>query len=95
LGVAAFHSRRTKRLKALFDALPEHVQRQVRANYQLFKKNPRHPSLQFKQIGKRDPSIYSARAGIHHRAIGFLEGDTVTWFWIGSHEDYDKLRPHL
>jgi mRNA-degrading endonuclease RelE of RelBE toxin-antitoxin system len=90
-----FQSRRTKRFKALFDALPERAQRQARADYQLFKLNPRHPGLQFKQIGKRDPSIYSARAGDHYRAIGFLNGDTVTWFWIGTHEEYNKLYPHL
>lgn len=90
-----FHSRRTKRFRALFDMLPERARRQAIADYQLFKQNPRHPGLQFKQIGKRDPSIYSARAGEHYRAIGFLEGDTITWFWIGSHEDYNKFSAHL
>ena len=74
------HSRRTKRFRALLDALPDHVQRQTRDGYQLFKRNPWHPSLQFKSIGKRDPSIYSARVGMHYRVIGFLEGETVTWF---------------
>jgi hypothetical protein len=72
-----FRSRRTKHFRALFDALPERAQRQASADYQLFKQNPRHPRLQFKQIGKRDPSIYSARAGDHYRAIGFLNGDTI------------------
>ncbi|WIG60022.1 MAG: hypothetical protein OJF49_002770 [Ktedonobacterales bacterium] len=90
-----FHSQRTKRFRTLFDALPKRAQRQARADYQLFKQNPRHPSLQFKPIGKRDPSIYSARAGEHYRAIGILDGDTVTWFWIGTHEDYNKLAPRL
>jgi hypothetical protein len=90
-----FRSRRTKQFKTLFDALPEQAQRQARANYALFKSNPRHPSLQFKSIGRRDPSLYSARAGAHYRAIGFLNGDTVTWFWIGSHEAYNQLAPRL
>jgi len=26
-----------------------------------------------------------------HRAIGVLEGDTVTWFWIGSHDEYEHF----
>lgn len=60
-----------------------------------YKKDPRYPGLQFKQIGKRDPSIYSARASDHYRVIGFLEGDTVTWFWVGTHEEYNKLWPRL
>ena len=90
-----FRSRRTKRFRALFEALPEHAQRQAIADYQLFRQNPRHPGLQFKQIGKRALSIYSARADEHYRAIGFLDGDTITWFWIGSHEKYDKLPTRL
>lgn len=90
-----FHSRRTKRFKALFDALPEQAKRQAHEDYELFKQNPRHPGLQFKQIGKKDSTIYSARAGTHYRAIGFLNGDTVTWFWIGTHEEYNKIAPRM
>jgi len=26
-----------------------------------------------------------------YRALGILEGDTVTWFWIGSHKDYERF----
>jgi hypothetical protein len=36
-------------------------------------------------------SIYSARVGLGHRALGLRESDTITWFWIGSHADYDTL----
>jgi len=23
--------------------------------------------------------------------LGILEGDTMTWFWIGSHDDYERF----
>jgi len=23
--------------------------------------------------------------------LGILEGDTVTWFWIGSHDEYERF----
>jgi hypothetical protein len=40
-------------------------------------------------------SAYSVRIGVHWRAPGYREtvlGEAVvTWFWIGSHADYDKL----
>ena len=50
------------------------------------KKTPRHPSLHFKKVGK----VWSARVGIHHRAIATeIEGGFL-WVWIGSHADYDK-----
>jgi hypothetical protein len=50
--------------------------------------------LRFKQVWS-DPSIYSARVGISDRAAGALDGDTVIWFWIGTHADYDTLLEHL
>ncbi|WP_442947818.1 hypothetical protein [Nostoc sp.] len=27
----------------------------------------------------------------NYRAIWVLEGNTVTWFWIGSHDDYESF----
>jgi hypothetical protein len=29
------------------------------------------------------------------RALGLLESDTMYWFWIGSHAEYDRLLEHL
>lgn len=86
-----FASRRTRRFHDLLAALPEDAQRQAREAYVLFKRNPRHPSLHFKRISPSDPSLYSARVGEHYRAIGLLEGDTVYWTWIGTHEEYNKV----
>ena len=70
--------------------LPQDVQRHADKAYQLWRSNPQHPSLQFKRIDPQDP-IYSVRVGKQYRALGWLESDTVTWFWIGSHADYDNL----
>jgi hypothetical protein len=75
----------------MFSALPPDRQRQVRAAYRLFRDNPRHRSLQFKRVSASDPSLYSARIGAHDRALGLLEGDTVTRVWVGSHEDYNTV----
>jgi len=70
--------------------LPGDVQLQTKKAYELWQKDPYHDSLQFKRIHSKRP-IYSVRIGIHWRAIGIKEEDTLTWFWIGSHADYDKL----
>jgi mRNA-degrading endonuclease RelE of RelBE toxin-antitoxin system len=86
-----FHSRRTKRFRALYGALPSDVQRQARDAYRLFRQNPRHPSLQFKPVSASDPTLYSARVGSHYRVIGKLKGDSVTWDWIGSHDAYNRV----
>lgn len=71
-----------------FAQLPEHVRQQARKAYKLFKQNPHHPSLHFKQIHS---SVYSIRITKNYRALGDWEGDEITWYWIGTHADYDKL----
>lgn len=84
-------SKITQQFLKQFRALPAAAQHQTRQAYKLFMQNPRHGSLQFKCIDPREPPTYSARIGDHYRAVGTLEGDTVIWFWIGSHETYNKL----
>jgi hypothetical protein len=74
--------------------LPEQIRRQAREAYKLFKENPYHPSLRFKQIHPRKP-VYSVRINIDYRAVGTRDGDEIVWFWIGSHTDYEKLIPRL
>lgn len=70
--------------------LPEQVRADADAAYRFWKDNPRHPSLQFKRVDP-DAPIYSVRVGRGYRALGWLEDDTITWFWIGNHDDYDRL----
>ena len=84
----------TRSFRELFAALPARVQEQARESYRLFRNNPRHPGLHFKQA-HADPPTYSARVSIGYRAAGVLEGDTITWFWIGTHAEYDKLIARL
>ena len=83
-------SRTTRRFRQLFGILPSQVQRQAREAYKLFVQNPSHPGLHFKKVHS-DPSTYSARVGISYRAVGARDGDTIVWFWIGSHADYALL----
>ena len=79
-----------------FQRLPERVQRAARKNYKLWKTNPAHPSLEFKPV-KGIKQVYSIRTGIGWRAVGALkkEEDTIVWFWIGSHSEYDKFLKSL
>jgi hypothetical protein len=74
----------------LFRALPSEVQEQARKNYRLWRSNPSHPSLHFKRVHPREP-LYSVRIGIGWRALGLRDDNGITWFWIGSHADYDRL----
>jgi hypothetical protein len=73
-----------------YASLPEDIKRSARKAYQLWADNPFHPSLRFKCINHEE-NIWSVRITRGYRAIGFLEGHTVTWFWIGSHDMYERF----
>jgi hypothetical protein len=84
------NSRLTEDFVACFRRLPEEIKSLARKNYRLWRANPSHPSLQFKRVNQKEP-IYSVRVGSGYRAVGLLEANTISWFWIGTHADYDQL----
>lgn len=72
-----------------FDALPGNVQKLARNKYALWKQDPYHPSLHFEE---RHNGICVVRIGDHYRALGLREADVIAWFWIGTHEEYNRFR---
>jgi hypothetical protein len=70
-----------------YEALPEAVRLLADKSFELLKADPRHPSLQFKRVGR----FRSVRVGLHYRALGVDVPDGVLWFWIGTHAEYDAL----
>ena len=83
-------SRTTERFRKVFEKLSPPIQEQAKETYRLFEQNPSYPSLRFKKIHKSEDT-YSVRISQDYGALGVLEGDTIIWFWIGSHADYDQL----
>ena len=80
----------TSRFRKAYDRLPKRIQRQANEAYTLFEKDHRHPSLRYKKVHP-NKQIYSVRISQSYRALGILEGDEMIWFWIGSHEDYERM----
>lgn len=70
-----------------YNDLPSEIKELADKNYLLLKENPFHPSLHFKKID----NYYSVRVGLKYRALGIAANEDVLWFWIGSHNDYDRL----
>jgi hypothetical protein len=66
--------------------LPSDVQNLADQTYARLKRDPRHPSVHFKKVGR----FWSVRVGTHHRALA-VEATDGLWFWIGTHADYDGL----
>ena len=70
-----------------FDQLPAAVQSLARKNFALLKRDPSHPSLHFKKVGR----YRSARVGLHYRVLAVEDGMDFIWVWIGTHDEYDRL----
>lgn len=84
----------TAKFRALFAAAPGPVQLKIREAYRLWAENPRHPSLRFKKVHDTLP-VYSVRVDLDWCAVGVLREDTMIWFWVGSHDEYERLIKQL
>ncbi len=83
-------SRTTGTFWRLFHRLPAPVRVQAAKAYRQWRDDPHHPGLRFKRVHASEP-IYSLRVSRNVRALGLREGDTITWFWIGTHDDYERM----
>lgn len=72
-----------------YSSLDEQTRRRAKRAYELWAENPFHPSLRFKCINSQE-NIWSVRVTRSVRAVGVMDDDTVTWFWIGGHDDYER-----
>ena len=84
----------TNKFRKCLEKLPTRIQAKARSAYHLWLENPNHPSLQYKQIHSMSP-IYAVRISLGYRALEILEDDTMVWFWIGSHEEYNSMIKNL
>ena len=55
--------------------------------FALLRADPNHPSLHFKRVGR----YWSARVGRKHRVLAVEQAEGLIWFWIGRHEEYERL----
>jgi hypothetical protein len=69
----------------MYRALPDEVRSQARKAFLLFREDPSHPSLRFKPL-RGYPDFWT----LSYRALCRRDGETVHWFWIGSHADFDR-----
>jgi mRNA-degrading endonuclease RelE of RelBE toxin-antitoxin system len=80
-------------LPSFWDAyrkLDPSVRVRIKKAYELWLNDPFHPSLRFKCINQPE-NIWAVRVSRGYRVVGVLDGDTVTWFWAGSHDDYERF----
>ena len=73
-----------------FDSLPHEAKILAIKAFYLWSENPYNSGLNFKKLNSQN-SLYSVRIGLNWRAIGKKYPDYILWYWIGSHEEYNKM----
>jgi hypothetical protein len=68
--------------------LPAEVRRLADQKFELLKGDPHHSSIRLKKVGQ----FWAARIGLHCRALAKERTDGLVWFWIGTHEEYNKFQ---
>jgi hypothetical protein len=86
-------SRGTAEFWKLYGRLSPEAKHAARNAYQKFRQSPGHPGLRLERL-QCDPRLWSVRVTLNYRAAAFREGDTWIWFWIGTHQDFDRHFPH-
>jgi len=76
-----------KSFRKRFETLPPEIRELARKNFKLWLRDPHHRSIQFKKVAR----FWSARIGRNYRALATMEGERVEWFWIGPHDEYERL----
>jgi len=88
-------SRTRKSFWRNFDELPQAVRKRAAFAYRQFVADPTHPSLQFKQVHPTLP-VWSVRITASYRAVGVrTKPDTIVWFFVGTHAEYERLLASL
>jgi hypothetical protein len=71
----------------VLESLPKGARALADAKFALCEGDPFHPSLALKAKGE----VWTADVGRSYRAIAHRDGNDFHWFWIGTHEAYNKL----
>jgi hypothetical protein len=82
-----FRSQALARFWECYDRLPEDIQARADKQFTLFTHDPFHASLRLKPVGP----FWSVRITRAYRALALRREDEFIWFWIGAHEEYERL----
>ncbi|MBM3853838.1 MAG: hypothetical protein FJ399_11890 [Verrucomicrobia bacterium] len=85
-------SRGTAEFWQQYHALPAEVRAAAREAYRKFALNPAHPGLQLERL-LCDSRAWSVRVSRNYRAVARRYGDDWLWFWVGTHDQFDRRFP--
>ena len=70
-----------------FEALPPEIKKSAEKAYELWRRDPRHRSLRFERKGE----YWSVRVSRGWRALARDHNGRLYWFWIGPHDQYERI----
>jgi hypothetical protein len=73
-----------------YERLDERTREAAHKAFRLFQEDPDHPSLRFKKLSGSE-RVWSVRVSAQYRVVGERRGNTISWVWIGTHNEFDKL----
>ena len=79
--------RANPRFWACYRQLPDEIRRSADESYRRVQRDPQHPSLRFKTIGR----FWSVRVGLHYRALAVEHENEMVRFRIVAHAVYNRL----
>ncbi len=74
-----------------YNALRPETRKRADLAFRLLKENPGHHSLRFEKKG----AGWSVWVGPGYRALAFEHAKGLVWFWIGPHDEYERLIPSI
>ena len=83
----SFDHRTTAYFWECYSQLTETLRDRADKQFGLLREDPAHPSLKLKPVGV----LWSARVTDSCRALAIREGNVFTWFWVGQHDEYERL----
>jgi len=91
-GTSSGHS---KAFIKLFKKLKKQTQLDAVEACHQWRDNPGYPSLKFGRVQNTKARAFRLSIGDHYRALAvhekFGSQDYYQWFWIGTHEEYNRM----
>lgn len=85
------NSHTTKSFRDALKRLSPELRKQAREAYRQFQDDPFSPGLNVEEVNAAK-HIWSARITRGIRALGIRDRGDITWYWIGSHREYEKRK---
>lgn len=84
-----YQSIATEKYWKLYRKLPDEAKKHAKDAYKRFCIDPSDPGLNFERV-QSNKKFCTVRVNLQYRVVG-LWGSPITWFWIGTHQEFDNM----